>query len=350
MAKRRSPLKGKKIGSQFNIPDGVTLSQYLGRRGTGPADSYEDALELNRDRFYNEDGDVMIITPRKVKGVANTYQISLQSERSRGRGMLDSPTSKRGQYSDLVTDPETDQELADLKRGLINRKGQQFHHMTSLAWYAPYFKGLNEDQKAQLIFNLNRRGFYPGDDRRNYVGLIGGNVAIGSEHQGQLHPRIDQLRKQSGINPERDEVFGMTVEQRLNEMLPQLYSDRDVLRSVIMANRRPDLQPGPSEVTPLTPNAKSKALPSRGELAPAPKASLAMRLFNGGVHIFEQVEAAWEAQGASWREGLSMSAAAGRKKEDAAVYATENVPLDFGVTERIAGWSSNEDTNWILNK
>lgn len=344
MAQRSSPLKGRKIGSQFNIPDGVTLSQYLGRRGTKPADSYEEAVELNRDRFYNEDGDVMIITPRKVKGVANTYQVSLQSERSRGRGLKDSPTSKRGEHSDIVTDPETNQELADLKRGLINRKGQQYHHMMSLAWYSPYFKGLNDDQKAELIFNLNRRGFYPGDDRRNYVGLIGGNVAIGSEHQGQLHPRIDQLREKGGIDPKRDEVFGMTVEQRLNEMLPQLYSDRDVLRSVIMANRRPDLQPGPSEVTPLTPDAKSNTL------APTPKASLAMRLFNGGIHVFEQFQAAVEAQGGTMEEALEMSKATTRKQEDAATYARENVPLDFGISEKFFGRSFREDTNWILNK
>lgn len=333
MAQRSSPLKGRKIGSQFNIPSGVTLSQYLGRRGTGPADSYEEALKLNRDRFYNEDGDVMIITPRKVKGVENTYQISLQSERSRGRGLKDSPTSKRGQYSEIVTDPETNQEYADLKRGLINRKGQQYHHMMSLAWYAPYFQGLNDDQKAELIYNLNSRGFYPGDDRRNYVGLIGANVAIGSEHQGQLHPRIDKIRQTSGIDPKREEVANMTLEQRLNEMLPQLYSDRDVLRSVIMANRRPDLQPTAAEITPLTPT------PSRG-----------LKLINGGIHFVEQFQTAVEAQGGTMAEALSMSAATTRRQEDAATYARENVPGDFGLSEKFFGRSLRDDTQWILNK
>ena len=46
--------------------------------------------------------------------------------------------------------------------------------MMDLDSYAPFFQGVSDENKAMMIGMLNQKGFYPGDDRRNYVGL-GGN-------------------------------------------------------------------------------------------------------------------------------------------------------------------------------
>ena len=97
--------------------------------------------------------------------------------------------------------------------------------MMDLDSYAPFFQGVSDQSKAMMIGMLNQKGFYPGDDRRNYVGLGGnqwykpgkGNGVKGiseSEHQGRMHPLLSQNRREFPM-PNADQISVMSPEQRV---------------------------------------------------------------------------------------------------------------------------------------
>ena len=210
------------------------------------ANSFSEALAQDTFR-YRDGAEVYLISPRAVKGVDNTYVLNTQSELQRGHQILKgSRSGDRLETSEVATSPEVNLDLSARKIARINSQYRQFHHMMDLDSYAPFFRGLDEAGVLEMTGQLNQQGFYPGDDRRNYVGLSGnvwakpgrGNVVKkikNSEHQGEMHPLLIENRKAYPM-PTADEIALMSPSQRVEVMLPHLVRDRKTLHTVL--NRR----------------------------------------------------------------------------------------------------------------
>lgn len=249
-----------KVGSQYNW----NPTQGWGNRVYG---SQEEAIKNRSTRYLqitpNPDNtkppttEVMVLTPSKVTGVKNTWQLGVKPESQIGKS-LRKHSGNRVEYGQVSTLETNDEVIANKKVGVINRRGQQYHHMLGLARYAPFFSGLSEPMKLALTVMFNQYGFYPGDDRRNYVGLVGSNVAIGSEHQGDIHPRIDK-------NPiDYTGVKNMNVWERFTYALPFMMQDRDQLREVIKSRRRSGLKANSAGITHYIPEANLAQKVGRG--------------------------------------------------------------------------------------
>ena len=220
------------------------------------ADSFVQALEQDTFR-YNEGGETYLISPQQVPDVENTYRLKVQSETDRGTQILQgSRTGNRKRTSEMSTPADADLRQSAKKIARINSQYRQFHHMMDLDSYAPFFQGLNDQSKAEMIGMLNSKGFYPCDDRRNYIGLGGNQWAKpgkgntvggikGSEHQGQIHPMLSVNRKEYPL-PAIDEIAVMSTTQRFETMLPHLLRDRAALQQVLNT-RRPGIS---SRVSP----------------------------------------------------------------------------------------------------
>lgn len=208
----------------------------------GVADSFEEALANDQFRFW-EDGERYLISPQATD-LANTYRLKIQSELARGKDILNkSRQGARLKTSELSTASDADLDLAARKIVAINSQQRQFHHMMDLDSYAPFFQGVSDEGKALMIGMLNQKGFYPGDDRRNYIGLGGnqwfkpgkGNGVRGisnNEHQGGIHVLLSENRRNYPL-PGLDQISLMGPEQRVEVMLPHLIRDRQSLHQVL---------------------------------------------------------------------------------------------------------------------
>ena len=237
--------RGKNTRQFYSGKRPVSLKSHI-------ADNFSQALAEDTYR-YREGAEVYLISPEKVKDVDNTYQLKTQSELKRGHTILKgSRSGDRLETSEVATSPEVNLDLSAKKIARINSQSRQFHHMMDLDSYAPFFRGLDENGVLEMTGQLNQRGFYPGDDRRNYVGLSGnvwakpgrGNVVKkikNSEHQGKMHPMLIENRKAYPM-PTADEIAVLSPAQRVEVMLPHLVRDRATLQQVLNTRR-----PGISE-------------------------------------------------------------------------------------------------------
>ena len=217
--------------------------------GSGVANSFEEALANDQFRF-KEGGETYLISARPTD-IENEYAIKVQSEAARGQQILNqSRSGNRAITSEVSTPADADLSLSAKKIGAINSGQKQFHHMMDLDSYAPFFQGRSDEEKAMMVGMLNQKGFYPGDDRRNYIGL-GGNVWAkpgkgnfvdkikGSEHQGKMHPLLSKNRREFPL-PSSEEISQMSAVQAVETMLPSLVRDRAALQQVL-STRRPGL-------------------------------------------------------------------------------------------------------------
>lgn len=214
-----------------------------------PANSLQQAFENGSYRFRDKNGVMQVITiqPVRSRGPRNTYRFKVVPAENipKSYGTQDA-NKNRAAASAVSTDPNVNVSLAKRTIEAQNSKTQQYHHMMDLQYYAPYFDGLDDLQAQRFRKFLQRRGFFPGDDGRNYVGLIGSNHGPNSEHQGGIHPATNNIRRRNAVDPA--DIAGMTLEQRMAHILPALYADRAELGRLIRDRRRQQirLQPFPS--------------------------------------------------------------------------------------------------------
>jgi hypothetical protein len=213
------------------------------------ARSFEEAVALGSHRVQDPQGNIKYLEVVGVPGVNNTYRLKYTPEEVIGHAQRAGTNSgvRRGK-SIVSTADNTDMGIGAKKIARISDQGRQFHHIMDLDSYAPYFEGLSPEDKALQIAALNQHGFYPGDDRRNYIGLVGsqtmgntGRVVYmdNNEHQSDIHPRLIKLRKAYPINTV-EEISTMNPTQRVEAMLPHLLRDRAELHKVL-DRRRPGL-------------------------------------------------------------------------------------------------------------
>ena len=196
--------------------------------GSGVANSFEEALANDQFRF-KQGGETYLISARPT-AIENEYALKVQSEAARGEQILkQSRSGNRALTSEVSTPADADLSLSAKKIGAINSGQKQFHHMMDLDSYAPFFQGRSDEDKAMMIGMLNKKGFYPGDDRRNYVGL-GGNLWAkpgkgnfvsgikGSEHQGKMHPLLSKNRREYPL-PSPEEISQMSAVEAVETML-----------------------------------------------------------------------------------------------------------------------------------
>lgn len=226
--------------------------------------SIDEAARNRGARYRGKDGKIYELEWKPVKGVKDTWQLSQRTEIAAGRAQASATNSgKRARSSAAYQQPPVGQkpQVADMAAAKINRikhKGQQFHHMMDLSAYKHIFAGLDPKGIKQLTALLNKNGFFPGDDRRNYIGLVGNGLSIAgryingirnSEHQGDIHPRLDAHRRANPV-PSIDQLIGLTPSARAAALLPGLEKERSVLQQVIADRRRGGLQSSPSANKP----------------------------------------------------------------------------------------------------
>ena len=236
----------RKKKRKYTVGSNLTIKESKRITGTKVYGSLQEAIENGSTRFKNSQGSFVITFP-KVKGDLRKIQVT--SAQSAGlkqiKGTNSRPTRRRASHL-AGTKPKS---LEGKKVERIAAKGQQFHHMMDLDSYKDFFAGLQEGQKQTLIKALNSKGFFPGDDRRNYIGLggnmlmiRGGKVTVtGSEHQGDIHPRLSRNRKENPL-PNPQDLSRMTLTERYNAILPHLERDRASLQEVIRSRRGRGLQ------------------------------------------------------------------------------------------------------------
>lgn len=274
MARRPTPAASLKIraipytnGSQTNSP--IRLTSWK------PYNSFDSAVR-NGSRVYTENGTTYIISQEKVSN--GVWKFTQKTEAQHGKNIIQNTNSGRRQRSSASYNPPpiterkppiTNKEALKVSR--INRKGQQFHHIMDLDGYKHIYAGLDPRGRQQLNALLNRNGFYPGDDRRNYIGLVGSNVRKGSEHQGLVHPRTYAFRKTNPI-PTVAQLAGLNPQQRLEVLLPNLQQERGILQQVVKEERRPNSNARPKPASrPAIQVGRSPAKPAPIPAAAKPK-------------------------------------------------------------------------------
>lgn len=253
----------KELGQQITMKPGQKPRIGLGKK---VYNSVQEALKNNGDRYRGPDGKVRQLHLQKVPGVEDTYQLKSKPQKL-------TPAFKkkgnRGEASRASTAKDVDIKKSETKGGDITRKGKQHHHLVSLRYYQPYFDALDDAGKVELTRLLNEKKIYPGDDRRNYVALMGSNQAIGSDHQGKVHPIMDRLRAQDELKPDLARLRGMTAQQLFQEMLPRIRRDQQVVRDVLLHGRTNIMTADPElEQALQTPPQEKIQLPTTTPSAP----------------------------------------------------------------------------------
>lgn len=242
-----------RVGSQVSSSTKPTLSS------SRVFSSIDEAARNRGSRYRGKDGKIYELEWKPVKDVKSTWQLAQRTEVASGRSQVNSTNSgKRARSSAAYQQPPLGQKpsITDVAAAKVNRikhRGQQFHHMMDLSAYKHIFAGLDPRGIRQLTSLLNKSGFFPGDDRRNYIGLIGNGLSIAgryingirnSEHQGQIHPRLDAHRRANPV-PSIEQLRGLTPAARAEALLPGLQKERAILQQVIRDRRRSSLQSSP---------------------------------------------------------------------------------------------------------
>jgi len=246
------PLPQSVLRRKYNKGSQISASNASQITGTKIYNSLTEAIHNGSTRYRDKDGRVKIIEFKNnsdLKGSSGQGQvksIEVKDQSKAGKSRIDASYRRPSRNYSATVVGNVPGEYEYSKVGEIARKGQEYHHMMDLDSYKDFFEGLDPTQKEQLRQQLGKKGFFPGDDRRNYVGLVGNkmmirgqnNIILGSEHQGDIHPRLNKLRKEYPL-PSPEELGRMSVEQRYEAMMPHLTRDRAQLQEVIRTRRRP---------------------------------------------------------------------------------------------------------------
>ena len=272
--------------SRTNAPGGRQFSSavkpVLTNRRT--ASSFEEALHMNSSRFRDpKDGQVKYITIKEIGG--DTYEFGISNTRtSTGRGKLAinasaaEPTSRKRRNSARASTADgTDLNMSANKYQDINDKQKQAHHIVEIAPHAPAFEGRSPESKAYIIGELNKHGFYPGDDRRNYSALRGNLIFSNTgeriymmhldEHQGGVHGANSLSTQVQKRLPTAEQFKTMTDDQVVTALLPSAYAGRiDVQRQKKVSKRAQAKQLAKFYQADKAAKAQAKTLPATGEL------------------------------------------------------------------------------------
>ena len=261
---------------QFNSDVRPVLTS--GRTGT----SFENALSINSKRFRDPaDGQVKYIKVRPVEGVSNTYEFQIADNRtSVGVSKLGvrSTTPTRREAALVSTPAGTDISLSGKKYQDINDKNKQAHHLIELVENAPAFAGRSPQSVEYIHSQLNKHGFYPGDDRRNYAALRG-NIIYGNElkeqittgkydeHQGGVHSKNSLASQAQKRMPTAQQFQQMTDDEVVTALLPVAFAARiDVQRQKNISKRAQAKQLANYYQADKAAKEQAKGLPFSGEL------------------------------------------------------------------------------------
>ncbi len=205
--------------------------------GTGVAGDFVDAITKGVSNYKDTDGEIVHLVPTKVPGVKNTYVFRQMLEKERGRRMRNSTNKGNREETEWVsTQGYSPSDIEDKKYALNNRRNQETHHMMGLDDYANFLdpQSIDENGLNIIMQELAKNGFFPGNDRRNYIGLTR------KEHQSDIHKRLNKLRQEYPMpTPYEISNYLQNPHERLAVMLEHLVRDRGQLQAVIANQRRP---------------------------------------------------------------------------------------------------------------
>lgn len=260
--------------------------------------SFDEAVRNGSTR-YKEDGVIYVISKKKIKD--GLWSLNSQTEAAHGRKIREGTNSGRRQRSSATyNQPPAGQRKpvvssrADQKISRINHRSQQFHHIMDLDGYKHIYAGLDPKGIQELNRRLNAKGFFPGDDPRNYIGLVGSNHGSGSEHQGQVHPLTNRYRQSNPI-PDINRLRGLNSAQRAELLIPHLQAERGILQQVVRDNRRTGLasQPAPARSAKAAAGVAAPPIKpwwaSLMQIGSAPSTTNSRRMFNASQAAAQQL-------------------------------------------------------------
>jgi len=186
-----------------------------------------EALANNAYKYKDEEGVTRRLKVDSVDGVRDTYRIAKDgTQASKGTPKLavnsSNPNRKAAANASLGKDVNLD--LAAQKYQTGNDRNFQVHHLLEVTPNGAGFTTRTPESQQSIILELNRRGVFPSDDRRNQVYLRGNRMynADGSyhltgaldEHQGQVHSADSVAHVvQQVLMPSKEEFETMTDKQ-----------------------------------------------------------------------------------------------------------------------------------------
>lgn len=207
---------------------------------TRTASSAQQALLGNSSRYRDpKSGQVRYLKVAPVEGMRDTYQVRPDGNRT-GKGMpklaVSSVKPSRSTAGQASTAVGTDLVMSANKYQDINDKNKQAHHLLEVVEHGGAFIGRSPESKAYIINELNKQGFFPGDDRRNYVALTGNKMKMSAgnmvttghldEHQGGVHSKNSLSNEVQKSLPTAEEFSRMTDDQVVAAILPSAYAGR----------------------------------------------------------------------------------------------------------------------------
>ena len=163
-------------------------------------DGPEAALENNAYKYRNDDGVTRRLKIDAVNGVKDTYRIAkdgTQASKGMPKLAINSSNPNRATAARSSLGRNVNLDLAAQKYQTGNDRNFQVHHLLEVTPNGAGFTTRSPESQQNIILELNRRGVFPSDDRRNQVYLRGNRMynADGSyhltghldEHQGQVH-------------------------------------------------------------------------------------------------------------------------------------------------------------------
>lgn len=222
-----------------NVEPRLPNTKYVGN-------SFGDAITNDSPKYRGEDGVVRRVKVRQITP-QGTYQFaddSTQSAKGRPKLAVNAGKESRQRAARSLTQPGVDLDLSGHKYQDINDHNKQAHHLLSIGMHGGALEGRSQASQDYIVGELAKDGFFTGDDRRNYVALIG-NRAVTEGGQrfspGKVHPTLDE--HQGGVHSKN------TITQVIKQMLPtreqfHQMSDDQVIQALKLsgAAARADIQ------------------------------------------------------------------------------------------------------------
>jgi Leucine-rich repeat (LRR) protein len=175
----------------------------------------------------------------------DTYQVRQDGNRT-GKGMpklaVSSTKNTRSSAGLASTSADTNLVMSANKYQDINDKNKQAHHLLEVVEHGGAFIGRSPESKAYIINKLNQKGFFPGDDRRNYAALTGNKMKMSDgsmvttghldEHQGGVHSKDALSHEVQKHLPTAEQFSQMTDDQVITAILPSAYAGRIDVQTV----------------------------------------------------------------------------------------------------------------------
>lgn len=202
-----------------------------------------DALLNNSVKYKDEDGTIRYI--KVVEDIApqnggqGTYRLALDgSAEGKGKPKLavssSNPRRKAGAIASTASNANLTQSA--IKYQNINDKNKQSHHVMEVVEHSGAFIGRSPESKAYILGKLSDKGFFPGDDRRNYTALTGNKMfaSDGSmfktgaldQHQGYVHSNQSVASEVQKMLPSAEEFSRMTDDEVVVALLPSALAGR----------------------------------------------------------------------------------------------------------------------------